>query len=75
MGSQQFDARARSLPTTAIQLPLTRPVRSLGKTQAKRTATPRQIASGPRKHRARTHQHRRTRKENEGQNQNEDKMA
>ena len=40
MGRRQFDARARSLPTHAIQSPLTRPFRSLGYGQAKRTATP-----------------------------------
>ena len=40
MGRRQFDARARSLPTHAIQSPLTRPFRSLGYNRAKRTATP-----------------------------------
>ena len=46
MGRQQFDARAQSLPTHAIQSPLTRPFRSLGYDQAKRTATPKHLPRG-----------------------------
>ena len=44
-GRRQFDARARSLPTHAIQSPLTRPFRTLGGDPAKRTATPRRRAT------------------------------
>ena len=46
MGRRQFDARAQSLPTHAIQSPLTRPFRSLGYDQAKRTATPKHLPRG-----------------------------
>ena len=61
MGRRQFDARARSLPTHAIQTPLTRPLRSLGSSTARRTAARRSRPSSSRKHRAMPHQHRRTR--------------
>ena len=41
MGCQQFDARARSLPTHAIQTPLTRPLRSLNISTAQRATAQR----------------------------------
>ena len=47
-GGRQFDARARSLPTHAVKIPLTRPLRSLGNDPTKRTTTRRRQPSNVR---------------------------